>query len=345
MKAARIFLLVLFVLAGLSAWAQSSETQQQSGPPAPQEEAPPIRIEVDLVNVVFSVTDRHNRHVADLGPSDFTVYEDGVPQEIKYFNTETNMPLRIGLLIDTSNSVRPRFQFEQEAAIDFLHTILRPHTDEAFVLSFDVSPVVVQDWSDDPLDLADAIRGLRSGGGTSLFDALYLACKVKLAPGSGNEYRKMIILLSDGNDVYSTVTREEALDMCRHHDVTIFTVSTSAPPIKYTEKSRYLQNPCDVMGKEGDKVLEHFAETTGGTSYCPFNTIDVGRSFERIANELRNQYTIAYTPTNRTRDGGFRQITIETRRDDLRVHHRPGYYAVPRPAETATSGSSPGSER
>jgi VWFA-related protein len=254
---------IIFLLALLPAlaWSQSG---QQPGPPIPEEEAPPIRIEVDLVNVVFSVKDGRNRHVADLGPEDFTVYEDGVAQEIKYFNSETNMPLRIGLLIDTSNSVRPRFQFEQEAAVDFLHTVLRPGTDEAFVLAFDVSPIVVQDLTDDPLDLADAIRRLRAGGGTALYDALYLSCKMRLSDGSGNDYRKMIILLSDGNDV------------------TVFTVSTSAPPIKYTEKARHLQNPCDVMGKDGDKVLKHFAKSTGGTPYCPFNTIDVGRSFERI---------------------------------------------------------------
>jgi len=326
----------------LLAWSQSG---QQSGPPAPEDQAPPIVIDVDLVSVVFSVKDARNRHVADLGPDDFIVYEDGAPQVIKYFHSETNMPLRIGLLIDTSNSVRPRFQFEQEAAVDFLHTVLRPHTDEAFVLSFDVSPVVVQDLTDDPLDLADAIRGLRAGGGTSLYDALYTSCKMKLATGSGNDYRKMIILLSDGNDIYSIVSREEALEMCQRHDVTVFTVSTSAPPIKYTEKARHLQNPCDVMGNDGDKVLKYFAESTGGTSYCPFNTIDVGRSFERIANELRNQYTITYTPTNRVRDGSFRRINIETRRNKLNIHHRPGYYAQPRSEETASSASSPDGTR
>lgn len=342
MKRRGVILLVLWLgWALLSSAAQEPPQEQQ--PPVP--EAPPIRVEVDLVNVVFSVTDRRNRHVTGLGPDDVTVYEDGVQQEVKFFTSETNLPLRVGLLIDTSNSVRPRFQFEQEAAVDFLHTVLRPKQDEAFVMSFDVAPYVAQDYTDDPLDLADAIRNLRAGGGTSLYDAVYLACKMKLAKGSGNDYRKMIILLSDGNDVYSVVTREEALEMCQRHEVTIFTVSTSAPPIKYTEKAAHLQNPCDVMGQEGDKVMKRLAESTGGTSYCPFNTIDVGRSFERIANELRSQYTLAYTPTNRARDGRFRQITIETRRDNLRVHHRPGYYATPQEAETTASSSSSGGER
>lgn len=329
MKVAPVVLLAFLLGSGAAGYAQD--------PAPPEEEAPPIRIEVDLVNVVFSVTDKRSRHVADLGPDDVTVFEDGVQQEIKHFSSETNLPLRIGLLIDTSNSVRPRFQFEQEAAVDFLHTVLRPKTDRAFVMAFDVEPVIVQEFTDDPLDLADAIRSLRAGGGTALYDALYLACKMRLANGSGNDHRKMIILLSDGNDVYSVVTREEALDICQHHDVTIFTVSTSAPPIKYSGESRHLQNPCDVLGYDGDKVLKRFAEATGGTSYCPFNTIDVGRSFERIANELRNQYTLAYTPSNRVRDGSFRQITIQTRRDGLRVHHRPGYYAEPGERESAAT--------
>jgi VWFA-related protein len=343
MKGRGRFLLVLAL--GLALAAAAQEPSQKPEPPVPAEKAPPIRVQVDLVNVVFSVTDRRNRHVTGLGPEDMTVYEDGVRQEIKFFTSETNLPLRIGLLIDTSNSVRPRFQFEQEAAVDFLHTVLRPKQDEAFVMSFDVTPYVAQDYTDDPLDLADAIRHLRAGGGTSLYDAVYLACKMKLVKGSGNDYRKMIILLSDGNDVYSVVTREEALEMCQRQEVTIFTVSTSAPPIKYTEKAAHLQNPCDVMGQEGDKVMKHLAQSTGGTAYCPFNTIDVGRSFERIANELRSQYTLAYTPTNRVRDGRFRQISIEARRENLLVHHRPGYYATAQEVEATASSSPPSGDR
>lgn len=346
MRVASLLRMILVAGAGLLLLASAPAGAQPPAqpPPPPVEEVPPIRIEVDLVNVVFSVTDRRNRHVSGLAPDDFAVYEDGVPQEIKYFTSETNMPLRIGLLIDTSNSVRPRFQFEQEAAVDFLHTVLRPKADKAFILAFDVAPVIAQDYTDDPLDLADAIRTLRAGGGTALYDALYLACKMKLAEGSGNNYRKMIILLSDGNDIYSVVTREEALAMCRANEVSIYTVSTSAPPIKYTDKAQNLQNPCDVLGGDGDKVLKHFAESTGGTAYCPFNTIDVGRSFENIANQLRTQYTLAYTPTNRSRDGTFRSILIESRRKDVRIHHRPGYYANPLPAEA--SGNAPtGPER
>lgn len=336
MSRSRLLLLVV-VLGGttLLAWAQ----QPPPPPPTPEAQAPPIRIEVDLVNVVFSVTDRRSRHVHGLGPDDFLVYEDGVPQQIKFFSSETNLPLRIGLAIDMSNSVRPRFQFEQEAAIDFLHTVLHPKRDKGFVLAFDMTPVLVQDYTDDPQALADSIRGLRAGGGTALYDAIYLAAK-RLGEGAENNTRKMLILLSDGEDNSSVVTRREALEMAHRYEVVIFTVSTSAPPIKYSGESVKLQNPCKVMGEEGDKELQFFAEQTGGTSYCPFNTLDVGHSFERMANEIRTQYTLAYTPSNRVRDGRFRYITIETRRKDLQVHHRPGYYATPTPE--AAGGASPG---
>jgi VWFA-related protein len=302
--------------------------QAQIPPPPPEDTAPPIRIEVDLVSVVFSVTDRRNRHITGLGQNDFVVYEDGVRQEIKRFTSESNLPLRIGLLVDMSNSVRPRFQFEQEAAIDFLHTILRPKADRAFLIAFDTTPVLNQDFTDDPQALADAIRGLRAGGGTALYDAIWLAAK-KLGESSGTDTRKMLIVLSDGDDTASTVTSREALEMALRHEVTIFTVSTSAPPIKYSGKSVDLQNPCEVLGQRGDKMLQEFAEKTGGTPYCPFDTIDVGRSFEKIVNELRSQYTLAYTPSNANRDGRFRYITIEARRGGVRIHHRPGYYATP----------------
>jgi len=297
-------------------------------PPTPEDQAPPIRVEVDLVNIVFSVTDRRNRHIPGLGQGDFDVFEDGVRQEIKHFTSESNLPLRIGLVVDMSNSVRPRFQFEQEAAIDFLHTVLRPKTDRAFLIAFDTTPVLTQDFTDDPQGMADAVRGLRAGGGTAFYDAIWLAAK-KLGESSGSNTRKMLIVLSDGEDTQSNVTSREALEMALRHEVTIFTVSTSPPPIKYSGKSLELQNPCEVLGERGDKMLQEFAEKTGGTPYCPFDTIDVGRSFEKIVNELRSQYTLAYTPSNRNRDGRYRYITIETRRNGLRVHHRPGYYANP----------------
>jgi len=153
-----------------------------------------------------------------------------------------------------------------------------------------------------------------------------LPSKMKLVEGSPDEVRKMMILLSDGNDNSSTVTREEAIEMARRAGVSIFTVSTNSPPTEHKD-ARYLQDPCKYMATHGDKVLERFAEATGGRSFCPFNPLDVGYTFQKLADQLRHQYTLAYSPTNRQRDGRYRVIEIRTRREDLRVFHRPGYYA------------------
>ncbi|MFQ5816906.1 MAG: VWA domain-containing protein [Terriglobia bacterium] len=313
-------IILLLVSIGADLYAQR--------PLPPQETAPPIRVEVELVNVAFSVMDKRHRFVGGLGPDDFQVFEDGVPQEIKFFDADTNMPLRIGVVIDTSNSVRPRFQFEQEAAIDFLFTVIRPDRDLGFVMGFDASAFLVQDFTSDAQDLADAIRSLRAGGGTALFDAIYLACKEMLARGETDEIRKMLIVLSDGEDNYSTVTREEAIEMARRTGVTIFTVSTNSPPTTHKD-ARFLQEPCKVMNARGDKVLERVAEASGGRAFCPFNPMDVGRTFQKLAEQLRHQYQLAYTPTNHQRDGGFRVLEIRIRRKGLRVFHRPGYLALP----------------
>ncbi|MBI4461613.1 MAG: VWA domain-containing protein [Acidobacteria bacterium] len=298
-------------------------------PAPPQETAPPIRVEVELVNIAFSVLDKRNHFVMGLGPDDFTVFEDGVPQDIKFFDANTNMPLRIGLVIDTSNSVRPRFQFEQEAAIDFLFTVIRPDRDQGFVVAFDSTVWLAQGFTSDPQDLADAIRSLRAGGGTALFDAIYLACKELMAEGETDEIRKMLIVLSDGEEnAQSIVTREEAIEMARRTGVTIFTVSTNSPPTEHKD-ARYLQEPCKVMKARGDKILERLAEATGGRAFCPFNPLDVGQTFQKLADQLRHQYQLAYTPTNQERDGRFRVVEIHTRREGMRVFHRPGYVAVP----------------
>ena len=326
----------IFVLGAASAFAQSNDRVAQGVATGST-----IVVDANLVSVVFSVTDRRGRYRTGLGPDDFTVFEGDTQQTVRDFLSESNLPLRIGLLIDTSQSIRARFQFEQEAAIDFLHTVLRPKTDRAFVVSFDSEARIEQDLTGDPIDLAEAIRELRAGGGTALYDAIYTSSRLMMAESTnerGEPFRKMLIIISDGQDSYSQVTREEALEMARRHDVTIFTVSTTAPDIRYSEKAMELRNPCKVHNREGDRVLQRYAQATGGASYCPFNTIDVGRSFQRIADELRSQYTLTYRPTNRSNEREFREIDITTRRDGLSVHHRPGYYAKPTERDTRRDG-------
>jgi len=297
--------------------ATGSSSTPASSPAAttsPQDEpVSTIRKIVNEVNVVFTVTDKHGRYVKDLKKSDFRVIDDAKPaEEIRSFHSEADLPLQVGLLIDASNSVRDRFKFEQEAAIEFLNQTIRRQYDKAFVIGFDVTPEVAQDFTDNTEALSIGVRSLRPGGGTALYDALYFACRDKLLkePQSG-PVRRAIILLTDGEDNQSHVTREEAIEMAQRAEVVVYTISTNL-----TGSSHH-----------GDKVLERIAEATGGQAYVPFQLTDVANSFAAIQEELRSQYAISYKPADFTPDGHYRTIEILAQEKGLHVRSRRGYYA------------------
>jgi VWFA-related protein len=277
-------------------------------------EAGRIKVRVELVNVLTTVTDRKNRLVTDLTKDDFRIFEDGKPQDIRFFSRETDLPLRIGILIDASNSIRDRLRFEQEAAIDFLSVALRPGKDLAFLVSFDVEPQLIQDYTDDLEKLSNAIQGIRAGGVTSLFDAVFFSCKEKLLffPPPEPYLRRVMIIISDGQDNQSVHTREEALSMAERAEVTIYTIGTNR------------------TGSEarGDKVLHRLAEVTGGHAFFPFEAGDLAANFQEIARELRSQYSLAYVSTNAAHDGTFRNITIQPVDKNLRVRAKNGYFAL-----------------
>ncbi|MDT8069794.1 MAG: VWA domain-containing protein [Terriglobia bacterium] len=269
---------------------------------------------VNEVNIVFTVTDKHGRFVKDLKKQDFKVLDDDKPQQILSFRSETDLPLRVGLLIDASNSIRDRFKFEQEAAIEFLNQIIRQRKDEAFVIGFDTVAEVTQDYTDNTENLAHGVRMLRAGGGTALYDAIYYACREKLLnpPSSPDGTRRAIILLSDGDDNQSRVTREEAVEMAQRAGVIIYAISTNITG----QKTR------------GDKVLERFAETTGGRLFTPFKLQEVSDAFTDIQSELRSQYAISYHPTDFVADGRYRTIAIDAfGKKNLKVRAKKGYYA------------------
>jgi Ca-activated chloride channel homolog len=273
-----------------------------------------IRKRVDEVNVVFTVTDKRDHFVKDLTQNDFRVIDDNKPAlSIQSFNRQTNLPLRVGLLIDASNSVRDRFKFEQEAAIEFLNQIIRPRFDKAFVIGFDTTPEVTQDFSDDAEALSKGVRMLRAGGGTAMYDAIYFACRDKLMQVDKGAIatRRAIILLSDGEDNQSRVSREEAVEMAQRAEVIIYAISTNTSGIKL----------------RGDKVLEHFAEETGGKAFFPFKIEDVSNAFSEISDELRSQYAISYKPADFVADGKYRKIEILADNKKYHVRARKGYYA------------------
>ncbi|HUI83302.1 MAG TPA: VWA domain-containing protein [Candidatus Binatia bacterium] len=278
------------------------------------ESLPVIRKRVDEVNVVFTVTDKREHFVKDLTQSDFRVVDDNKPAlSIQSFSRQTNLPLRVGLLIDASNSVRDRFKFEQEAAIEFLNQIVRPGSDRAFVIGFDTTPELTQDFTDNTEALSHGVRMLRAGGGTAMYDAIYFACRDKLMKADKGVIatRRAIILLSDGEDNQSRVSREEAIEMAQRAEVIIYAISTNTSGLKL----------------RGDKVLERFADQTGGKAFFPFKIEDVANAFTEISDELRSQYAISYKPADFLADGKYRKIEIIADNKKYRVRARKGYYA------------------
>jgi Ca-activated chloride channel homolog len=270
---------------------------------------------VNEVNTVFTATDKHGHFIKDLKQADIKIIDDGKPPaDVRYFTSETGLPLRVGLLIDASNSIRDRFRFEQESAIEFLNQIVRRNSDQAFVIGFDSTPEVKADFTDDTNKLGAGVRDLRPGGGTALYDAIYYACRDKLA-GSNSKtgpVRKAIILLSDGEDNQSRVLREEAVEMAERAEVIIYAISTNISGVK----------------TRGDKVLERFADMTGGRVFFPYKLQDVADAFTGIQEELRSQYAVAYKPQDFEADGKFRAVSIEpTRNKGLKIRSRRGYYA------------------
>jgi VWFA-related protein len=291
----------------------SSILEPQATSPGEDDSLATIRHTVNEVNVVFTVTDKHGHYVKDLKKEDFKVVDDARPaEEVRSFHAEANLPLEVGLLVDASNSVRDRFKFEQEAAIEFLNQTIRPKSDKAFVIGFDVTPEVTQDFTDNTEKLSTGVRSLRPGGGTALYDALYFASRDKLLKADHvGPVRRAIILLSDGDDNQSHVTREEAIEMAQRAEVIVYTISTN------------------LSGSDhrGDKVLERIAEATGGRSYIPFQLTEVANAFAAIQEELRSQYAISYKPAQLVADGRYRAIEIQAQHKGLRVRSRHGYYA------------------
>jgi VWFA-related protein len=313
MKRPLLFVL-LFCVPGAGLFAQGTVGGSNSNDSQSSNEQSRIKVRVELVNILTTVTDKKSRLVTDLTKDDFRIFEDGKPQDIRFFSRETDLPLRIGMLVDTSNSIRGRLHFEQEAAIDFLNIAVRPGKDLAFVMAFDVEPQLVQDYTDDIEKLTDAIRGLQAGGVTSLYDAVFSSCKDKMLifPPPEPYLRRVQIIISDGQDNQSVHTLDEALAMAQRAEVTIYTIST---------------NRSGSEGR-GDNVLRRLAKETGGHAFLPFEAGDLAANFQEIARELRSQYSLAYVSTNPAHDGTFRNITIQPVDKNLRVRAKNGYFAL-----------------
>jgi VWFA-related protein len=289
-------------------------------PHAPEDGKPQvISVNVTSVNVLFTVTDKKGKSIRNLTQEHFRVYEDNRRQTITNFSSEANLPLTIALLIDTSGSVRDRLPFEQEAAGRFFQSTLVRQKDRAVVMSFDTNVTLIQDYTDDSDTLTRAIRKMSAGGGTALFDAAYLAVTKKLV---GQDGRRILVVITDGDDTASRLSLDEALEAAQRNDVIIYAISTNSRGLG-GEKNR-----------NGDEVLKKFAEITGGKVFFPSRIEDLSSSFRDITQELRFQYALAYSPVNLARDGRFRRIRVEPSDKRYLVRARTGYFAPSPPAGT-----------
>jgi VWFA-related protein len=306
-----LFLAATSVL-GLALWAADQTPVPSAVLPASDE---PTRILVDVtrVNMLFTVADKKGRFITDLNKDDFEVVEGKKQQIIQEFTAETDLPLRLAILVDTSNSIRDRFKFEQEAAIEFINSVVHAPADKAMIVSFDSSAALVSDLIDDTEKLDGAVRSLRPGGGTAFYDAIFFACRDKLQQDQPrHKFRRAMVIVTDGEDNESRYTRDQALEMAQKADVVIYTISTN---ISHNDT-------------DGDKVLRYLTQETGGRAFFPFKVEDLEQSFENIANELRHQYNIFYRPEPLKTDGLYHTVDLRVKgRKDLVVRARKGYYA------------------
>jgi VWFA-related protein len=295
--------------------AQAPAAQQPANQSA---EAIPyvLPVNVNEVNLIFTVTDKHGHYIPNLQQSDFALLDDQkAPFKVTSFHQQINLPLRVGLVIDASTSIRTRFEFEQQSATEFLLKILKAKSDKAFVMGFDSTPAIEQDWTNNIDALETGVNRMRPGGGTALFDAVYTACRDKLLSERGPDpVRKAIVLISDGDDNQSRVYQDEAIKECQRAETIIYSISTNWTPSR---------------GK-GDEVLTKMSAETGGQAFFPPSVEEMSSSFGNIEEELRSQYALTYTPADFKENGAFRPIYLFCNDRRYQVRAKKGYFA-PKP--------------
>lgn len=289
--------------------APAAQGQQESEQPETV-----LHLGVNEVNLIFTVTDKHGHYIPNLRLQDFALLDDGkAPERVTSFRQQINLPLRVALLIDASTSIRTRFEFEQQAANEFLLTEIKPQSDRAFVMDFAEVPHISQDWTNNLDSLETGVNRLKPAGATALFDSVYVACRDKLLDTArGQEpVRKAMILISDGQDNQSRVREDEAIKMCQRAETIIYSISTNWTPSR---------------GK-GDKIMTDLAEATGGQVFFPPSVEEMSNSFKDIEQELRSQYALTYVPADFKYDGAFRPIYLYCNDRRYQARAKKGYFA------------------
>ncbi len=269
------------------------------------------------VNLPVTVVDKKGRLVTDLTMENFAVYENDELQKLLSLSKENELPLNVSVLMDASNSVRPKLKFEKEAAISFLHTVVRRGQDEALFVIFNSRVELLQDFTDNIEDLRDAIMMVKAGGPTALYDAIYRVCEEKMPTAPG---RRAIIAISDGEDTASRHTLEEAIEMAQKTEVGVYCIgTTNAGPFGVGR---------GVIDAPGNKELRRLAEETGAKAFFPSDLLELDKIFSEIGAELRGQYILFYVSSDQTRNGKFREIKVKVvNRDGVSVRTKRGFAA------------------
>jgi VWFA-related protein len=329
----RAAILGLVLVSAAAAAAAVPQERRSTPEDAGQNQIPTITVPVNLVNVLFTVTDKKGKLISGLTKDDFKISEDGIPQSVAGFNSEPDPPLTIALLIDASGSIRDKLKFEQAAASDFFQYTLVRKKDRGVVISFDSGvDLLTPEFTDNAGNLRDALYKVRPGGGTSMLDALFLAVNgdEQWTGLNGQAGRRVIVVISDGDDNFSRISLATALEAVQLNDVAIYAISTN---------SNFFLGAAQPSAA-GEKALRRLTEETGGQTFLPETEKELFESFDRIRQDLRTLYTIGYKSTNEKTDGTFRKIRIElvARNKDYRVRHRTGYYG-PRPTPPAVEST------
>jgi Ca-activated chloride channel family protein len=307
----------------------------QQGTPSPQENAPPptsqqppgrqspsFKAGIDLVSLNVTVMESaSSRYVTDLQQEDFQVFEDGVMQDVTFFN-RTNLPIALGLLLDTSASMETRLPIAQEAATGFARR-LRPQ-DLAEVIDFDSRVVILQAFTNKASELEQAIRRTSAGGSTSMYNAIYIALKdlKKIVATNVDEIRRQaIVVLSDGEDTSSLLPFEEVLDLAKRSETAIYAIGLRSSEAGTSSNKGF---------KEAEFVLRQLAQETGGRAFFPTQVVELAGIYGQISDELSSQYTVGYTSRNAKRDGAWRRVIVRVKRPNAVPRTKQGYFAPTR---------------
>jgi Ca-activated chloride channel family protein len=321
-----LFLLGIVLLVSALAGAQQPKTQKPGAAPSPTPDGQEkVVTTTRRVRLPISVQDRKGQFISGLTQNDFQILEDKVPQQIDSFTNEqnNNLPLYVGVLMDTSPSTAGKLKFEQESAMNFIQTVIRPRRDRVLFATFDDQITLRQDFTD-RLELLDrAVFAVKkTGQKTALYDAIWQFCDEKMRSAQG---RRALVIITDGDDTYSRADINDAIDIAQRTETTLFTISTKAGVSAVVPGVEG-----GTVRDHGDKGLERMCDETGGTAFFTGDMLALEKSFQRIANELTTQYLITYRPTNDSYDGSYRKVEVKltNTNDKFKVKTKRGYKAI-----------------